>query len=89
MVENLNKHAQSIGSDKFIVSASHETKITDEQRRVGLCSKGCGKTATHLANFCAREKLLCDEHAEICKWKNANLPPDMWFCKRMNPQKLF
>ena len=80
MTERLNQHLKEIGSDKKILFVSSEVALTDEQIATRLCTK-CNKPATHIASFNFTEKLLCDEHADICRRKNQYLPADLWFCK--------
>jgi len=88
-MDSLNKHAAEIGSDKKIICSfgSEKTKtVTPAEKEANVCDK-CGKAATHLSNYLAREKLLCDEHAEVFRRKNGGLPQDLWFCKPMDKKE--
>jgi hypothetical protein len=81
-MDELNRHANSIGSNKIIVSGS-EKKLTETELKTEKCSK-CGKPAIYRSNFIGTEKLLCEKDGEKFLQKNSDLPRDFWYLKSLN-----
>lgn len=59
------------------------TTINDKTIKEPMCSKCPTKKATYFANAWGKEKYLCDECAKRFKFKNQDIPNDLWFCKKI------
>lgn len=76
---NLNKRNCEKGANFVIIQSNADRVITNQDRAESVCRK-CGEHAKWIGNCLGRESLLCDIHAEKFRYKNGNLPNDMWFC---------
>ena len=58
-------------------------KTVDKTIKDPMCSKCPTKKATYFANAWGKEKYLCDECAKRFKFKNQDIPSDLWFCEKI------
>jgi hypothetical protein len=56
-------------------------KTVDKTIKDPMCSKCPTKKATYFANAWGKEKYLC---AKRFKFKNQDIPHDLWFCRKIN-----
>lgn len=64
----------------FMTTPTHQVDLDSDAQ---VCAK-CGKPAMYLTNFLGDEKLRCKKHNQLWIKKNAELPNDMYFSRKIN-----
>jgi len=85
-IDQLNKHAKDIRSNKVIISANSIEEALDT-KKLTKCSK-CHHEALYVCSFVGKESLRCEFCKNAFVRKNGLLPNELWFVKTIKDYEM-